>query len=144
MARCQDSETNGEYRPVQGSSPIHPESCVRPGIPARDPHGQHECAAEKAGHARKQTDDQRYADKEFAVANGKSYGSGCVGQNPPENRNHERVRSIANESTDIVAKARVHESGSEDFVLTEDDEEEPNGDAQKGQRNGIGVALPLE
>jgi hypothetical protein len=67
-----------------------------------------------------------------------------VGQNPPENRNHERVRSVANESLDIAAKAQVHKSGTEDLVLTEDDEEEPDGDAQQGQRNRIGIALLLK
>jgi hypothetical protein len=83
------------------------------------------------------------ADQEFAVPHGKSHRGRCVGQNPPENWNHERVPSFANESTDIVAKARLHESRSEDLVLAEDDKEEPDGDAQQGQRNRIGIALLL-
>jgi hypothetical protein len=117
---------------------------VWPGIPAREAHGKHECAAEEAGDAREQADHERYADQEFAVAHGKSHRDGCVGQNPPENRNHERVRSVANESTDIVVKAGVHESGAENLVLAEDDKEEPDGDAQQGQRNRIGIALLLK
>jgi thiol:disulfide interchange protein len=81
------------------------------------PHGQHEYATKEAGHAREQPGQQRQADQEFAVAYGKSHGSGSVGQNPTQNRNHERVGSIPNEPLDIVVKAGVHESGSEDLVL---------------------------
>jgi hypothetical protein len=143
-AHCQEGKTNREYRPVEGGSPIHPEGCVRSRIAAREPHGQHKCAAEDAGYAREQADHQRYADQEFATAHGEGRGSGCMSQNLAEHRNHEWVRSAANESLNIVTKSGAHESGTEDLVLAEDDKEEPNSDAQQGKHHRISIYLLFE
>ena len=46
-----------------------------------------------------------------------------------------------NKAFDIIAKSGVHESGIEDLVLAEDDKEEPNRDAEQGNRDCIDIAL---
>jgi hypothetical protein len=44
-------------------------------------------------------------------------------QYPLEKRNHKGLRSVLNESLDMVAKSGVDECGIKDLVLAEDDKE---------------------
>lgn len=94
-------------------------------ITARELHSQHECAAEDAGPAGEKIDQQRNTDQELPVANTNGRGSGRVRQESAQDRNDEGVRSVVNKTRDIVAKSSVNKAGTEDFVLAENDEEEP-------------------
>jgi hypothetical protein len=83
---------------------------------------------------------KREADGEFAVSDEKSDGRGVRQDEAAKNRGHERIcAALGEEFAYPELKAAVQsELRAENFVLAEDEEEEADTDAERGE--GAGVA----
>lgn len=110
---------------------VLPEGRVSAGIVRRKQQREHVNDSGDAGWANQHARTEREADREFSVA-GKQRDGRCMRQDEvAQNRHHEGIgAAFVEKLIDPVLKAAVEgELTTEDFVFTEDQKEDADGDA---------------
>jgi hypothetical protein len=128
---------------AEAGAEILPEGGGRAGIVRGEEQREHVKEAAEAGGAHEDTEDEREPDGEFAVSDKESDGRGVRQDETAKYRRHERVSAaFGEEFADPELKAAVkRELGAENFVFAKIEEEEADGNAERGERAGVAVVM---
>src|SRR4029077_2535086 len=114
---------------------------MRSGIGRGKKEGQHEYEAKPARRAHQDAENQSQTDRQLAIGDEESERGRVRQDKTPEHRNHEGIGAVRKESGDVPSKpAAQGELSAENFVLSEDQEEDAHGDAKEGERACVAVS----
>src|SRR5258708_11185137 len=128
---------------AEAGAEILPEGGGRAGIVRGEEQREHVEEAAEAGGAHQDAEDEREPDGEFAISDEEGDGRGVRQNETAKNRRHEGIRAaFGEEFADPELKAAVKgELRAKDFVFAKIEEEEADGDAERGERARVAVVM---
>ena len=136
-------EAQREDGMAEAGAEILPEGGGGAGIVRGEEQREHVEEAAGAGGAHQDAEDEREPDGEFAISDEESDGRGVRQNETAKNRRHEGIRAaFGEEFADPELKPAVkRELRAENFVFAKIEEEEADGDAERGKRAGVAVVM---
>ena len=128
-----DKKAQGEDGMAQAASEVFPEARSGAGVVGGEEQGQHEDETEGAGNAHEQSENEGKPNGQFTVGYQVGQRLGMREDEATQNGLHEGVNALFQELHDPELEAAVaREFRAEDFVLTEDEEQDADPDAEQG------------
>src|SRR5919198_4271421 len=123
---------------IQRCSEVLPERNICAGIIRREQQHQHVDQSKETCGPDPDSEYERKADRQLAISDQECNRRRMGQYNPLQHRNHERIGAFLQESVDPPLKAAMQsELGSEDLILTENQEQKTDCNAQPRQRKSV-------